>query len=110
MSETTAATAAWTPEAIKALLDRSDKAVERAILAIYDRQTRDEQSREETRHRNGVGFAACHGHLGSYYARWILAGRHLTGKHLDKARRMVRHYTGQLCEIATARTADAVAM
>lgn len=99
----------WTPEAIKALLDSSDAAVERAVVAIFKRQTDDEQVREETRHRNGVGFAACHAHRGSYYARWILAGRHLSGQHLDKARRMVRWYARQLCEIAAASTAQAVA-
>ena len=97
----------WTPDAIRALLDRSDKAVERAVVAIYNLQTHDEQAREDTIHRNGVGFAACHAHRGSYYARWILAGRHLTGQHLDKARRMVRHYVGQLNEIATAHAAEA---
>lgn len=97
----------WTPDAIRDLLDRSDKAVERAVLAIYDRQTHDEQEVEDTRHRNGVGFASCHAHLGSYYAKWILAGRHLTGKHLDKARRMVRWYARQLSEIAQARAAQA---
>ena len=97
----------WTPEAIRVLLDRSDKAVERAVVAIYDRQTCDEQAREDTIHRNGVGFAACHAYRGSYYARWILAGRHLTGQHLDKARRMVRWYAKQLCEIAQAHAAEA---
>ena len=94
----------WTPDAIRALLDGSDTAVERAVLAIYNRQTCDEQAREDTRHRNGVGFASCHAHLGSYYAKWILSGRHLTGKHLDKARRMVRWYSKQLCEIARAKS------
>lgn len=97
----------WTPDAIRDLLDRSDLAVERAVVAIYDRQTCDEQNVEETRHRNGVGFASCHAHLGSYYAKWVLAGRHLTGRHLDKARRIVRWYAKQLCEIAQARAAEA---
>lgn len=90
----------WTPEAIKALLDRSNEAVERAILAIYRLQTLDEQDTSETRHHNKVGFASCHARMGSYYARWILSGRHLDGKHLDKARRMVRWYSRQLCAIA----------
>jgi hypothetical protein len=94
----------WTPDTIKALLDRSDKAVERAVVAIYERQTVDEQDAGETRHRNHRGFASCHAHLGSYYARWIESGRHLDGKHLEKARRMMRWYTGQLLEIAAQRS------
>ena len=92
--------ATWTPEDIKALLDRSDEAVERAILALYRRQTDDEQTTQETRHRNGRGFASCHAWRGSYYARWILSGRHLSGPHIEKARRIVRHYTSQLAEEA----------
>ena len=91
----------WTPDAIKSLIDRSDAAVERAILAIFRRQTADEQNAENTIHHNRIGFASCHAHLGSYYAKWILGGRHLDGKHLDKARRMVRWYSRQLCQIAS---------
>lgn len=93
----------WTPDTIKALLDRSDRAVERAVVAIYRRQTEDEQDTGETRHRNGRGFASCHAHLGSYYARWILSGRRLTGTHLERARRMVRWYSNQLIEVAQQR-------
>ena len=92
----------WTPEEIRALLDRSLEAVERAVVAIYRRQTQDEQVSYETKHHNRVGFAACHAHLGSYYARWILSGRHLSGSHVERARRMVRHYAGQLHQIALA--------
>ncbi len=92
----------WTPETIKALLDRDVLAVERAIVAIYRRQTEDEKESYETKHHNRVGFAACHAHLGSYYARWILSGRHLSGSHVERARRMVRHYAGQLHQIALA--------
>ena len=92
----------WTPETIKALLDRDVLAVERAILAIYRRQTADEQAAYETKHHNRVGFAACHAGLGTYYAKWILSGKHLSGSHVERARRMVRHYAGQLHQIALA--------
>ena len=90
----------WTPEEIKSLLNRSNKAVEHAILAIFDRQTSDEQDASDTRHRNGRGFASCHAYMGSYYARWIQSGKHLDGKHLDKARKMALCYSGQLAEVA----------
>lgn len=89
----------WTPEAIKALLDRNALAVERAVLAIFKRQTEDERQAETTKHRNGRGFASCHASRGSYYAKWLLSGRHLTGTHLDKARKMTKHYAGQLAEV-----------
>ena len=90
----------WTAQSIRALLARCDQAVERAVVAIYRRQTQDEQQTDETRHRNGIGFAACHAGRGSYYARWVLSGRHLDGLHLEKARRMMRSYAGQLAAIA----------
>jgi len=92
----------WTPEEIRALLDRSLEAVERAVVAIYRRQTEDEKEAYETKHQNRVGFAACHAGLGTYYAKWILSGKHLTGSHVERARRMVRHYAGQLHQIALA--------
>ena len=91
---------AWQPARIAALLDCNDLAVERAVIAIFRRQTADEQATEETRHRNHRGFAACHARRGSYYARWCLAGRHLDGQHLALARRMTKHYTAQLAEVA----------
>ncbi len=94
----------WTPETIKALLDRSQEAVERAVVAIYRRQTEDEQAAYETKHHNRVGFAACHAALGTYYAKWILSGKHLSGSHVKRARRMVRHYAGQLHQIALSNT------
>ena len=94
----------WTPKAIRDLLDRSQTAVERAVVAIYRRQTEDEKAAYETKHHNRVGFAACHAGLGTYYAKWILSGKHLSGSHVERARRMVRHYAGQLHQIALSQT------
>lgn len=89
-----------TKESIKALLLRSDRAVERAIVAIYNRQTLDEQSSQETKHSNNIGFSGAHARLGTYYAQWILQGNSLTGRHLEKARKIALHYVGQLVTIA----------
>ena len=94
----------WTPEEIRVLLDRSLEAVERAVVAIYRRQTEDEKEAYETKHHNRVGFAACHAGLGTYYAKWILSGKHLSGSHVERARKMVRHYAGQLHQIALSNT------
>lgn len=97
------------PDYIRWLLTMNDKAVERAIVAIYQRQTADEQSAGDTKHSNGIGFNGADARLGSYYARWILSGRNLTGNHLVKARNMSHKYVRQLVEIATARLAQAQA-
>lgn len=89
-----------TKESIQDLLLKSDKAVERAMVVIYDRQTQDEKATSDTRHTNQRGFSGAHASKGSYYARWILSGRHLTGSHLAKARAMSMHYWRQLIEAA----------
>src|SRR6188768_583217 len=92
----------WNKAKIEALLVKSNPAVERAILAIYERQTQDEKVTSGTRHRNSRGFSAAHVSKGSYYARWVLGGRHLTGHHLANARRIALHYTQQLADVANA--------
>jgi hypothetical protein len=46
-----------TVESIRTLLNKNDKAVERGLVAIYNRQTLDEKLDKYTKHRNGVGFS-----------------------------------------------------
>ena len=89
-----------TRESIRALLQRSDKAVERAMVVLHERQTCDEKAASVTRHTNQRGFSAAHAHRGSYYARWVNGGRHLTGHHLTSAREIALHYVGQLLDAA----------
>ena len=93
----------WTKESIRELLTHSNEAVERAIVAIFRRQTEDERRTDQTKHHNGRGFCAFDARRGSYYAKWVLSGRHLSGQHLVKARKMVMAYARQLLEIAEAK-------
>ena len=92
-------------EYIFQLLLTNNRAVERAMLAIYNRQTQEEQRDSDTKVNNGIGFSGADASLGSYYARWILSGRNLSGKHLEKARSMSLKYVRQLSEIAVAKAA-----
>ena len=89
-----------TKGSIIALLARNPLAVEAAMVALYQRQTEDERSGNVTRHSNGRGFNYHHAERGSYYARWVLSGKHLTGNHLSAARAMATFYARQLGEIA----------
>ena len=91
------------PDYIRWLLNMNDRAVERAMVAIYNRQTADEQVSSDTKHQNGVGFTGADARLGTYYAKWVLKGNSLTGNHLMKARMMSYKYVRQLTDIATAR-------
>jgi hypothetical protein len=90
----------WTRTEIEALINTNDRAVERAMVAIWERQTRDEQATETTRHHNGIGFSGWTAKSGTYYANWVRSGRSLSGKHLAKARKIALHHAGQLTRIA----------
>ena len=85
---------------VRQLLLSNTRAVERAILALYHCQTLDEQQSSSTQHQNGRGFNAFDAEVGSYYARWLLSGRHLTGHHVGKARAIALRYVGQLARMS----------
>jgi hypothetical protein len=89
----------WSEKEIVALLVRPD-AVERALVAIFNRQTEDEKRSEDTKHTNTVGFSSSDAKLGTYYAKWVISGRRLTGTHLERARKMAHNYRRQLKEQA----------
>lgn len=90
----------WDRDSIRDLLATNDRAVERAMVCIFERQTEDEQSSDDVRHHNGMGFAGWSARSGSYYAKWVMSGRRLTGKHLDKARKIASYHAGQLAAVA----------
>lgn len=90
-----------TAEYIGYVLTTNDKAVERAIVVLYNRQTNDEKRDKNTRHRNGRGFNGADARIGSYLAEWILKGNRLSGKWMLKARELAFFYMGQLVEEAT---------
>ena len=90
----------WTADEIRPRLQSSQVWLERAIVAVYKMQTKEEQRAESTLVHNGVGFNGCDARTLSYYAKWILSGKTLSGKHLHKARRMMLKYSEQLAMIA----------
>jgi hypothetical protein len=87
-------------ERIVALLERSDEAVEQAIVRIHDRQTKGEKNAMATVEDNGIGFQACDARRGTYWARLILGGRHLFADRMPKARKMTIKYRAQLTVLA----------
>ena len=90
----------WTRTEIEEMINAHDGAVERAMVAIWERQTADEQTAQTTNHSNGRGFAAWSVRSGTYYAEWVRSRRHLTGKHLAKARKIALYHAGQLTDFA----------
>ena len=86
---------------VESLLLSNDRAVERAMVVLYQCQTVSEQHSGSTQELNGRGFNAFHAKRGSYYAKWVLSGKHLTGHHLAAARRMACHYARQLATLTS---------
>lgn len=95
----------WTPTRIKELLATNDVAVEQALLALYDRQTRDEQLSAITTHQNGMGFSGPDAEFLTSLSQWILRstrakGQRLTPKQMTAARKRLVKYAGQLVKVA----------
>jgi hypothetical protein len=97
----------WTKERVQELLKVSDKAVARAILALYSRQTASEQAGEQTDVENGVGFNKIDAPFLSSIAKALPRyNNHMTERQLRTARKMLPKYWRQLCEIANEREAQ----
>lgn len=92
-----------TRDSIRALLQSNDRAVQRAIVAIYRRQTATEQNAQETLEDNGIGFNAADARILTGYAQMLLKGHPLLPAELGEARQRILKYGGQLLEIAAAR-------
>lgn len=81
----------------------------RAMVVLFERQTRDEQAASDSRHLNQRGFSAFDARTGSKLARFVLAARGkgrplsqaLYGKALDQAIRLAVKYRRQLLEEAS---------
>lgn len=89
-----------TQEELKRGLEQWDTWVERALVVLYHRQTEAEQQSHSTQSLNGQGFSSSDAPLGTYMARWILEGKHLTGRFLLAGRTLTLKYTRQLLEAA----------
>ena len=90
----------WTVEEIRELLKESDKAVARAILAIYNRQTEDEQSIKETTEHNGIGYNGVDANFMSSLAQFYQTKGFLSAGQLKHGRKAIMKYAKQLTDIA----------
>jgi len=81
----------WTKSKIVNLLANNDRAVERAVVVIFNNQEEDEQIMESTHKANGVGFTAFDADILSSFAKQINKGRTLSAKQLEIARKPDKH-------------------
>jgi hypothetical protein len=91
---------------IRANLITNPAWVERAILVLFERQTQDEQTSDETRHDNNMGFTSADARRMSFVAKFLQGGKHLTReKALGVYGPRLQKYAKQLAKIAMAKKA-----
>lgn len=95
----------WTRDDVWTILRTNDDQVGRAVVALYQRQTEDEQQTSNTNERNGAGFNGVDAPFLSSIAEQYLRKGYLTAKQADATRKTIKKYIGQLTEIANQREA-----
>lgn len=86
---------------IQSFLASNNHAIEVAMVGLLARQTVGEQNTSTTIESNGRGFNYTDAEYGTYLAKWVKSGRHLTGRHLVAARRMTCFYWRQVSEMSS---------
>jgi hypothetical protein len=96
----------FTVEQVRERIATSNTSVERAILAIYARQTSDEQTSDQTKHSNNMGFTGADARMLSSFAKWIgkrsqyvPEGKRLSDKQIAYARPRLAKYAVQLLKV-----------
>jgi hypothetical protein len=93
----------WKKDEIKEKLMMGDvRWIERAVIAIFNKQTENEKEVESTNMRNNVGFTGADAKILTSFAKQLLKNknRHLSDKQLAIAKRRIVKYAGQLAKIA----------
>lgn len=98
----------WDRDSIRSLLMYNDKAVKKAVIAIYNRQTASEKQVDSAIVQNGEGFGAGDAVYLSKIARKFLAGADLPSWEFYKVRQRILKYAGQLVIVATDRNLAAM--
>lgn len=73
----------------------------RALLAIYEFQTAEEQVIETTKEKNGVGFNGVDAEILTSFAKQVQAGRTLSAKQMAIVFKKMPKYAGQLQKLVS---------
>lgn len=90
----------YSKEEIRYNLETNNEWLIRGLLAIYKRQTDDEQNAGITKHDNGVGFSGCDSSFLTNAAQFYQKRGFLTAKQLVSVRKAMLKYAGQLERIS----------
>jgi hypothetical protein len=93
----------WTKQEIVDLLTVNDKAVARACVRLFERQTNDERNHEATIHGNGIGFNKVDAKFLSSVAQFYTQNGSITRTQVLVARKKIVKYARQLVEIANSK-------
>ena len=86
----------YTQTDIKDMLKNNDKAVIRGMLVIYEYQTDDEKSTDQTMHHNGMGFTGVDAFILTQFVKFYQEHGYLSPKQMDIARKKMPKYAGQI--------------
>lgn len=93
----------WKKDEIKEILISGNRTwIECGIIAIFNKQTDNEQFSEATQLHNNVGFTVADAKILSSFAKQLLKnnGYHLSVKQFAIAQKRIIKYAGQLTKIA----------
>ncbi len=88
----------YTKEFIQEKLSNDLRWIERGVLVLFNRQTEDEKTQLGTHWDNGRGFNKSDSRYLSYISNYLMGGRHLSGRHLEKVSSKLPKYWKQIQE------------
>lgn len=100
--------AKWNKINVREMLEKSDKALIRGLLAIYEGQTPDEQTVGQTVEDNGIGFNGVDAEFLTAMVVSYQNYKRLTEGQLRATRKAMLKYSGQLARIANAKESQDV--
>lgn len=89
----------WNKESVKNLLHTNETAMMKALVKIYERQTRDEQIQEATTQSNGIGFTGVDAKFLSSLAVQVIRRGTLSPKQKAIAFNKMPKYWKQILEL-----------
>lgn len=98
----------WTKEKVKQHILTSETAFYKALIRIYNNQTQDEKSVQETKHYNDMGFNGVDAKFLSSIASQYLKNGKLSPKQIAFGRKKLVKYAGQIFDYMCEAYADKV--
>jgi hypothetical protein len=92
-------TKTWDKPSIQTLIHSNPKALHRAIIKIYERQTADEQDLDQTIEHNGIGFNGIDAEIMSSFAKQLMTRGFLSPKQTVIAQKKMPKYWKQILQL-----------